>query len=69
MLAQLQKVGEKLTVEVTPQVAREMGLGDGDWIEYHKTQPEVRYATVEEALRAYDETLPDHEAAYRELAK
>ena len=32
-------------------------------------QPQVRYAEVDEAMQAYRETLPQHEAAYRELAK
>jgi hypothetical protein len=33
------------------------------------TQPVIRYATNEEVLKAFRDTLPQHEQTYRDLAK
>jgi hypothetical protein len=50
-----------------------IGLVDGSELEIGPVdKPKAsatRYATVEETLGAFEDTLPQHEAAYRELAK
>jgi hypothetical protein len=37
--------------------------------EQREIEPVIRYASAEEVKEAFESTLPDHEAAYRELAK
>ena len=70
MVVPVQKVGDTFTVVLPAQVAREWNLAEGDMIEVAKADAAViQHASVEEVLRAYDETLPDHAGAYRELAK
>lgn len=73
MVVHVQKVGDEFTAIIPPQVVDEFGLVDGSPLEIYPVRepanPAVRYATTEEALRAFEDTLPQHEAAYRELAK
>jgi antitoxin component of MazEF toxin-antitoxin module len=73
MVVHVQKIGEDFAAIIPPQVVDELGLVDGSALEISPVrdaaQPAVRYVTAEEALRAFEDTLPQHEAAYRELAK
>jgi antitoxin component of MazEF toxin-antitoxin module len=73
MVVTLKKSGDTFTFQLSPQAVEELALKDGSSVTIEPTQeaktPSIRYATVEEALAAFDETLPRHEAAYRELAK
>ena len=73
MVVRVRKVGDEFTAVIPPQIADELGLVDGSELEIvPATEPEARtnrYATSDEALRAFEDTLPQHEAAYRELAK
>jgi len=60
-------------VVLTPEALAAMHLADGSQVEVlavKNTEPaERRYATNEEVLQAFRETLPLHSEAYRELAK
>jgi antitoxin component of MazEF toxin-antitoxin module len=76
MFARVQKTTNGYVVEVPSHVAEDWQLVDGSTVELSRIiAPReqdvltIRYATVEEALDAFRTTLPEHEDAYRELAK
>jgi antitoxin component of MazEF toxin-antitoxin module len=69
MVVRVRKVGNEFTAVIPPQIADELGLVDGSELEIGPATGGNRYATANEAVRAFEETLPQHEAAYRELAK
>jgi len=69
MVVRVRKIGDEFTAVIPPQIADELGLVDGSELEVRTPSRQNRYATTEEALRAFEDTLPQHEAAYRELAK
>jgi antitoxin component of MazEF toxin-antitoxin module len=62
-------------VAVPAEIAEAWNLSEGSAVELTRLsetaveERTIRYATVEEALAAFRETLPQHEEAYRELAK
>ncbi len=63
-------------MRVPADVAADWQLTDGSAVELSRPfeapigeESTIRYASVEEALEAFRATLPEHEAAYRELAK
>ncbi len=69
MVVRVRKIGDEFTAVIPPQIADELGLIDGSELEVRTPARQNRYATTEEVLRAFEDTLPQHEAAYRELAK
>ena len=73
MVVHVQRIGDKFAAIIPPEMVDELGLVDGSELEIRpigkSAASTIRYATVEEALRAFEDTLPQHEAAYRELAK
>ena len=73
MVVHVQRIGDQFAAIIPPEMVDELGLVDGSALEISpidkSVAPAARYATVEEALRAFEDTLPQHEAAYRELAK
>jgi antitoxin component of MazEF toxin-antitoxin module len=76
MVALVQKTTNGFVVRVPDEVASDWQLKDGSVVELNLPRPApaaaeeaIRYASVEEALQAFRDTLPQHEAAYRELAK
>jgi antitoxin component of MazEF toxin-antitoxin module len=73
MVVRVRKVGDEFTAVIPLQIADELGLVDGSELEIGPATGAggrtTRYATTDEALRAFEDTLPQHEAAYRELAK
>ncbi len=73
MVVTLKKSGDTFTFTLPPQAVEELALKDGSAITIQPTPeaqtPTIRYASVTEALDAFDRTLPNHEAAYIELAK
>ncbi|MEO7028836.1 MAG: hypothetical protein ABI147_05480 [Acidobacteriaceae bacterium] len=76
MVARVQKTSEGYAIVLTEDALKKLKLAEGSAVEIHPVEtdkdqlrPEIRYASTEDAMRAYRETLPQHEAAYRELAK
>ncbi|HEY4355378.1 MAG TPA: hypothetical protein VGN16_06500 [Acidobacteriaceae bacterium] len=73
MVARLEKTQNGYAIPLTAEMVEALQLREGAAVEVlpiaEQRRPEIRSATTEEVLRAFEETLPDHEAAYRELAK
>ena len=76
MVALLEKTENGYAIPLTMEMVEAMQLREGSPVEVSPVgntadapHTAIRYATVQEALRAFEETLPQHEAAYRELAK
>jgi antitoxin component of MazEF toxin-antitoxin module len=76
MVARVQRVQNGYAVMLTPEAAEALHLSEGSMVEVlpitassEESPAQVEYANTEEALRAFEDTLPQHEAAYRELAK
>lgn len=76
MVARVQKISEGYAVVLTEDSLREWNLMEGSVVEIRpvaaeqdKPRPEIRYASTEEVLAAFEHTLPQHEETYRELAK
>jgi antitoxin component of MazEF toxin-antitoxin module len=73
MVVTLTKSGDTFTFTLTPQAAEELALKDGSSVTIEPAQETqtatIRYASMEEALEAYEQTRPDNDFAYRELAK
>lgn len=73
MVMSVQHVDGEYRVVLTPEALAAMNLRDGSQVEVlavNGAEPiERRYATNEEVLQAFRETLPQHAEAYRELAK
>ncbi len=76
MVAVARRTELGFVIELPFEAARALQLVDGSPVMVSPASERgesagsaVRYATAEEALAAFEETLPQHEAAYRELAK
>ena len=75
MVMRVQRVGEEYRIVLSPEALEALHLTDGAEVEIRRVGPEqaqpatIRYLSVEEALDAYRETLPQHREAYRALAK
>jgi hypothetical protein len=76
MVARLERVQNGFAVMLTTEMVEALHLTEGAEVEVlpisapaNDSRGQVRYATTEETLRAFHDTLPQHEAAYRELAK
>jgi antitoxin component of MazEF toxin-antitoxin module len=73
MVVQVQKSGNTFSFTLPQQAVEELALVDGGSIDVHPvTEPQaptIRYASMEEALNAYERTKAENDYAYRELAK
>jgi hypothetical protein len=71
MLAKVQRTEQGLVIPVTAEMAQSLALAEGAEVDILPVTAAHgnRHATVQEALTAFDRTLPQHENAYRELAK
>ncbi len=73
MILRVQLVDGEYRVVLPMDVVHKMHLCEGSAVEIESVEQahdaQHRYMTVEEGMKAYRETLPKHEAAYRELAK
>lgn len=73
MVMRVERVDGEFRVVLTAEAMAELRLTEGSAVEVRPVEPNGagrrQYATVEEALRAFHETLPQHEKAYLELAK
>jgi hypothetical protein len=72
MVARVQKISEGYAIVLTEDALRELNLMEGSAVEIRSLEtanPEIRYASTEKALAAFERTLPQHEETYRELAK
>ncbi len=76
MVARLEKTQNGFAIPLTAEMVEALQLAEGSAVEVspvvapaEEPRSQVRYASVEEVLQAFHETLPEHEAAYRELAK
>lgn len=76
MVARVQRTSEGYAIVLTEDALRELNLVEGSAVEIRPVEtgeetarPEIRYASMEEALAAFERTLPLHENTYRELAK
>ena len=74
--AQVRKTASGFVIDVPEELSTAWKLVDGSRVEVSPAveeatmaRPQIRYASVAEALQAFRETLPLHEGAYRELAK
>jgi hypothetical protein len=76
MVAHARKTETGFVIELSFEAARSLHIVDGSAVTVLPV-PEsgeaedgtMRYASTEEALKAFEATLPQHEAAYRKLAK
>lgn len=70
MVAKVQRAEQGLIIPVTAEMAQSLALAEGAEVDILpvNTASANRHATVQEALSAFDRTLPQHENAYRELA-
>ena len=75
MVMRVQRIGDEYCIVLSPEAIEALNLSDGAEVEVRRVEREpdqpgtIRYISVEEALDAYRETLPQHREAYRELAK
>jgi hypothetical protein len=76
MVARLEKTQNGFTIPLTTEMVEALQLAEGSVVEVlpvtvpaEEPRPQIQYASVEEVMQAYRDTLPQHEAAYRELAK
>ena len=76
MVARLEKTQHGFAIPLTREMVETLQLTEGSAVEVSAVtvpadvpQSQVRYASVDEVMQAYRDTLPQHEAAYRELAK
>jgi antitoxin component of MazEF toxin-antitoxin module len=73
MVVQVQKSGNTYSFTLTPQAAEELALVDGSAIDIRpaEAQPQkaIRYATLAEGMKAYEDTRAEFDEVYRELAK
>ena len=71
MVARVEKTANGYVIAVTPEMVRLWDLREGSEIELKPVggSSEARFATVDEALAAFERTLPFHEQTYRDLAK
>jgi hypothetical protein len=76
MVLHVEKTEKGWGISLTDEMAETMRLVDGGPVqvlpvEESAVEPrvQIRYASVEEVMKAHRETEPRHAAAYRELAK
>jgi hypothetical protein len=72
MVMRVQVVDGEFRVVLPPEAVESMKLSDGSSVQVLPAANEKaasRYASLEEGIKAYFDTLPDHEQSYRELAK
>jgi hypothetical protein len=73
MIMRVQQIEGEYRVVLTPEAIAALNLKDGAEVEVTPVETpheeERRYATNEEVLQAFRDTLPQHAEAYRELAK
>ena len=76
MIARVQETNEGFVIVIPPAEAEAWHLRENFPLEVHRVgstserdTPEAIKANFERTMQAYEDTLPLHEAAYRELAK
>ena len=76
MVARVQKISEGYAIVLPEEMLKELNLVEGSAVELRPVQsedadarPVIRYASTEEAIEAFERTLPRHKWTYRELAK
>jgi hypothetical protein len=72
MITRVEKVKGGFAILLSPEVGKEWSLQDGSVVEVHRigsVSETARHASAEEVMEIHRQTLPQHEAAYRELAK
>jgi antitoxin component of MazEF toxin-antitoxin module len=75
MVMRVERRGDEYCVVLSQQALDALQLTEGAAVEVRPVESngarptETRYVSVEEALEAYRETLPQHREAYIELAK
>jgi len=76
MALRVQRRGDEYCVVIPQQTLVALRLSEGAEVEVRPVATEgngqpgtIRYVSVDEALEAYRETLPQHREAYLELAK
>jgi hypothetical protein len=73
MIYRVRKIDGEYRIVLRPEVVAELGLFDGAGVEIKPVDLESfeghRHVTNEEAMAAFEATLPFHEKTYRELAK
>ena len=73
MRLRVQRIGEQYCVVLSAEVMAALRLTEGAEIELCQVpasqENRINYISVDEALKSYHDTLPQHENTYRELAK
>lgn len=73
MVVQVQKSGNTFSFTLPPQSVKELALVDGSAIDIQPTETHeknvIRYATLAEGMKAYEDTRAEFDEVYRELAK
>jgi antitoxin component of MazEF toxin-antitoxin module len=75
MVMRVERRGDEYCVVLSQQALDALQLTEGAAVEVRPVEAngarptETRYVSVDEALEAYRETLPQHREAYIELAK
>ena len=71
MIVRVEKAANGYVVPLTPEMARSLQIEEGSEVELQPitTTTGVRYASLQDSLAAFERTLPQHENAYRALAK
>ena len=76
MVARLEKTQNGYAIPLTAEMVETMQLREGARVEVlplsesvEEPPTQIRYATVEEVMKAHREMEPQHADAYRELAK
>jgi hypothetical protein len=72
MIVRVEKVEGGYAILLPPEIGKDWELHDGSVVEVHRVgsvSEIARYASAEEVLEAHVRTLPQYDAAYRELAK
>lgn len=68
MVARVQKTAQGYSVPLTAELMEQWHLSENSPVELLPVD-DTRYASMEEALAAFERTLPQHENSYRALAK
>jgi antitoxin component of MazEF toxin-antitoxin module len=73
MVVTLRKSGDTFSFTLPPKAVEDLSLVDGSAIDVQRVdeacRSDVRFASVEQALEAYEQTRMENDEAYRELAK
>ena len=73
MVMRVQVVEGEYRVVLPPEAVEKLRIKDGSTVDVVTVDEMVRskskYVGIEEGMKAYFETLPDHRESYRELAK